>query len=148
MTTIDYDAIVYAPVQPARFDQQLLPKKPDVGTRNKRRKGGKKLRVPDEKEKERKKDLAHAYETFDINVHDGEDGSEGEGEVKDMRKFPCQLRDFQGKQQTLVDHARYLFHIFLLNHNAFPSEEEVEDWSREAYRHAAIFVYKERHEGK
>lgn len=113
-------------------------------SRNKRRKGGRK--PPSEKNG---RDPKQAYETFDINVHDKEVDSEGEEEVEKVpSNYPSQLRDFKGKERTLIDRARFLFQIYLLTYNGFPCEEEIQDWSREAYKHAAIYVYKDRYEGK
>lgn len=135
-----FNAAYYTPLQPARFDEQLLANEPDVGRRNKRRKGGRKPPKPKEKNKEN----SEAYEKFDI--HNIEGGSEDEDE--NHSSLPSQLRDFKASERPLIDRARRNFQIYLLNVNAFPTGEQIEDWSRASYKHAAMFIYGDDFESK
>lgn len=142
-STVDFEAEIYAPLEPARFADQPLAQTADVGRRNKRRKGSKN---PSQK-KDTKKGPPESGENFDIHAHDNEKDSEDDAEENAAANFPSQLKDFKGKDRQIIDQTRAFFHLFLLNHNAFPSDEEIEDWGQEAYKHACIAAYKHKHEG-
>ncbi len=102
--------------------------------KKKNRKGRKKLKQTD-------------GELIDIELGSaggGGDDDEGEGESGPKEH---QKRYYKGVKKTLMEAAVVKLRLYLLNMNAFPSADELLEWSNRCYVGAGIDVYGARYQG-
>lgn len=149
------------PCEPLRapgVDDDLLEAEEDVGRRNKRRKGRRSLKPPVPNGRAKKKGtvrgkdadkvrLKEKHETFNINEGEDDDCSEDD-DLGPAPQMPHQLKYYKGNERALLDRSRLNFHIYLLKVNGFPNAEDITTWAQLAYKHAGMFLYRDKYEGE
>ncbi len=83
-----------------------------------------------------------------INIGDvSGGGDDDEGDVDESGPKEHQKRYYKGEKKTLMEAAVVKLRLYLLNMNAFPSADELLDWSNRCYVDAGIDIYGGRYQG-
>ncbi len=86
-------------------------------------------------------------ELIDIGgVSAGGDDDDEDG-VDDSGPKAHQKRYYKGEKKTLMEAAVVKLRLYLLNMNAFPSADELREWSNRCYVDAGIDIYWARYQG-
>lgn len=109
-------------------------------TRKKRRRGRKGLKGTTQKP-----GAQVDGEVFDINIDEDNEDNE-ENEVGGRRSH--QKGFYKGNSKLLIEHSTIKFRIYLLNVNAFPDAENLQEWTEKCFIEAGKDLYGARHEGE